>query len=970
MDFDQSPRRASPRGPAGATPSSSLRRLDFQPLSTPDPNEKLKNTLRKQLSRRSVVDESCDTDLFDNRSCENNSFHIELGKEVASNPLDLLDADKSIPRYAQQFFKRDHGNYVSEGNVKDGPAVLSFERVKDKTQQAWAVLRTKQHTKYYQTPAKQSTSYSSMLSYAKSKFPEIATHSFSQVKDSSALEPELLKYEAQSISNNFKFGVLYVKDGQKTEDDMFSNVGTSPAFDEFLSCLGQRIELKGWTRFRGGLDVKTDTTGTHSYFSGFGDLEIMYHVSTMLPFFPKDPQQVERKRHIGNDVVVVVFTESRDPFDPLVLTSHFNHVFVVVRPHWSSLLGRYRFRVGVATKPGVKKTGPHLPLPAVFEANAQFRDFFLTKLVNLERAAMRAPDFKGKMQRTRRQLLTELVKLANTKPTRAKPAAKLTPPSSSQQKRSPATSPSGTPAPAPSWDEEPAPAEIELSGALGMMIVARPLSARARTPPHSAPSFSTPPRKGSLPSHESVSLISSAKSVSPVAPLARKSSGANLRLFGLRKSSVDASTLAASPRSKFTSVMLSPPKNKSKPNRYSITEVDLLHATLNFPSTPRPSDPVSADDPMTPRRRAASSGQHALLGGDLAFRPTTAPSSTESAPPETAPAADVVRVNSIKYPNGDEYFGELNDDGEQHGHGRLVTVDTGDVYKGDFQHNQYHGHGTLVRRNGDRYEGTFLNDMFHGTGTCFYACGDSYEGSYKDGERHGFGVYRHAGGNVYEGQFRHGKIHARGKYTYSNGDRYEGNFKHGLYDGVGTLYYANGDTYAGTFKNGLRHGRGLYTYANSSGSMYDGQYFNGVREGYGVFVDENQDRYEGQFRGGRLEGHGRYTFFETGDLYVGDFKEDVFHGMGKYTGSSGSYDGQFQHGKRHGRGRLVMRNGNIYEGEFHMDAIDGTGVYTWLASGNRYEGQFHAGKPHGSGTLYADSKSVTGRFENGVIVST
>lgn len=34
-------------------------------------------------------------------------------------------------------------------------------------------------------------------------------------------------------------------------------VETSPVYEEFLSVLGQKIELKGWTNYRGGLDVKS-----------------------------------------------------------------------------------------------------------------------------------------------------------------------------------------------------------------------------------------------------------------------------------------------------------------------------------------------------------------------------------------------------------------------------------------------------------------------------------------------------------------------------------------------------------------------------------------------------------------------------------------------------------------------------------------------------------------------------------------
>jgi len=51
----------------------------------------------------------------------------------------------------------------------------------------------------------------------------------------------------------------------------------------------------------------------------------MFHVSTLLPFFPDDPQQVERKRHLGNDVVLIIFREEpNEPFSPLTIRSQFN----------------------------------------------------------------------------------------------------------------------------------------------------------------------------------------------------------------------------------------------------------------------------------------------------------------------------------------------------------------------------------------------------------------------------------------------------------------------------------------------------------------------------------------------------------------------------------------------------------------------------------------------------------------------
>lgn len=51
-------------------------------------------------------------------------------------------------------------------------------------------------------------------------------------------------YDEHVLVSNFKFGVLYQKYGQTSEEELFSNQHTSPAFDEFLQLLGQRIQLK------------------------------------------------------------------------------------------------------------------------------------------------------------------------------------------------------------------------------------------------------------------------------------------------------------------------------------------------------------------------------------------------------------------------------------------------------------------------------------------------------------------------------------------------------------------------------------------------------------------------------------------------------------------------------------------------------------------------------------------------------
>ena len=45
-------------------------------------------------------------------------------------------------------------------------------------------------------------------------------------------------------------------------------------------------------RFRGGLDIGSDQTGEESVYTSYKDREIMFHVSTLLPYDPSDSQQV------------------------------------------------------------------------------------------------------------------------------------------------------------------------------------------------------------------------------------------------------------------------------------------------------------------------------------------------------------------------------------------------------------------------------------------------------------------------------------------------------------------------------------------------------------------------------------------------------------------------------------------------------------------------------------------------------
>uniref|UniRef100_A0A8C1IXK3 GTPase-activating Rap/Ran-GAP domain-like protein 3 n=1 Tax=Cyprinus carpio TaxID=7962 RepID=A0A8C1IXK3_CYPCA len=208
-------------------------------------------------------------------------------------------------------------------------------------------------------------------------------------------------------SVNFKFGVLYAKDGQLTDDEMFSNESGSENLDKFLNLLGDTICLQGWAGYRGGLDTKNDTTGINSIYTVYQGHELMFHVSTMLPYSKENKQQVERKRHIGNDIVTIVFQEGDDTspsFKPSMIRSHFTHIFALVR--YNSQNDSYRLKI--FSEESVPLFGPPLPSPPVFTDHQEFRDFLLVKLINGEKATLETPTFAQKRQRTLDMLIRSL----------------------------------------------------------------------------------------------------------------------------------------------------------------------------------------------------------------------------------------------------------------------------------------------------------------------------------------------------------------------------------------------------------------------------------------------------------------------------------------------------------------------------------------------------------------------------------
>merc|ERR1719422_96502 len=238
-------------------------------------------------------------------------------------------------------------------------------------------------------------------------FPELQLSSLHLGIQSGPCEEQLVRLDEQCNEKTYKVGVMYCRAGQQTEEEMYNNEEGGPAFNEFLDLLGQRVRLKGFNKYKAGLCNKNDSTGLYSVYSEFEGNEIMFHVSTLLPYTPNNRQQLPRKRHIGNDIVTVVFQEPGAlPFIPNI-RSQFQHVFVVVRVH-NPCSENTQYSVAVSRSKSVPMFGPPLPPGGRFAKSRAFADFLLAKIVNAENAAHLSDKFVTMAVRTRAELLKDL----------------------------------------------------------------------------------------------------------------------------------------------------------------------------------------------------------------------------------------------------------------------------------------------------------------------------------------------------------------------------------------------------------------------------------------------------------------------------------------------------------------------------------------------------------------------------------
>ena len=229
-------------------------------------------------------------------------------------------------------------------------------------------------------------------------------------------------------------------------------------------------------------------------------------------------------------------------------------------------------------------------------------------------------------------------------------------------------------------------------------------------------------------------------------------------------------------------------------------------------------------------------------------------------------------------------------------------------------------------------------------------------------------------GHMKNGLLESGPTNEKCQIIFSDGTKYEGEIHQNKITGKGKYIFPSGSTYEGTLLNGLRHGEGKF--ASPEGITYEGEWKNGLKDGKGIMKRDTMT-YEGEWKDGRINGFGKIRW-ANGNLYDGHFKQNHIDGNGfmVWYDLLEKYIGKWKDDKQNGFGMNIwyepkgemkeMRN--RYVGEWEEGIKQGYGIF-FYSNGAIYEGEWKNNMKHGFGVMiFEDGKKYLGRFEEDRII--
>ena len=206
----------------------------------------------------------------------------------------------------------------------------------------------------------------------------------------------------------------------------------------------------------------------------------------------------------------------------------------------------------------------------------------------------------------------------------------------------------------------------------------------------------------------------------------------------------------------------------------------------------------------------------------------------------------------IKYNNGEEYIGELDEENYKNGRG-IQIFNNNNIYYGYWENNKMNGIGKMIKFNqkinnldiifNDNsmpfYFGEWKNNLEDGNGEEIWIDKSIYKGGYKEGLKEGKGNLLLSDGTEYNGDFYQGKIEGKGKIIYKDGRIYEGNWLNNKMNGEGQFNWPDGRMYKGNYLNNYKNGYGEFFWPD--GKIYKGMWVNGKQNGKGKLYNKEYD---------------------------------------------------------------------------------------------------------------------------------
>ena len=181
--------------------------------------------------------------------------------------------------------------------------------------------------------------------------------------------------------------------------------------------------------------------------------------------------------------------------------------------------------------------------------------------------------------------------------------------------------------------------------------------------------------------------------------------------------------------------------------------------------------------------------------------------------------------------------------------------------------------------------------------------------------------------------------------------------------------FTNGNVYKGGWSSEMKmEGQGKY-YLKEEGVLAEGIWKEGNLIFARVFITKENDLfdiYEGNIRNSTFNGKGK-LILSNGIIYEGDFVDGEKSGSGTIFYPDGTvYEGQVEKGELKGKGKMTWKNRYEYEGDFKFNKFIGNGILKG-PSGDVYEGEFVNNLFHGNGKyIYSNGNSYEGQFLYGV----